>query len=317
MADIKNVLITGGAGNLGRVCAEALRAKYNVTLFDRRGTSQASSPFDIPWETDLPFVMGDLTSFEDCMRAIAFAKADAIIHLGALPYPTELSLGRGRFGSQQRLPEDETMRVNTMGTFYLMDAARRLNVKKVLFASTYYVLGMGNRSSKDPWIVEYLPIDEEHPLTPEDTYGLSKMLDEEILRTFSRAYGIQTVAFRLMGVVYPHRSGGWFNPPDNPPAQRDHKGGPFGTTWQYVDARDIAQACGLALEAEGLEPFEAFYISTDTTLAEETSAVIARCCPDLKEMAANVKGFEGMISIDKIRAKLGYEPKYSWRTPAE
>lgn len=315
MADIQSVLITGGAGNLGRVVAAELRDRYQVTLFDRRAPSQSLSPFDVPWETDLPFVMGDLTSLEDCMRAIAFAEADAVIHLGALPYPTELSRARGRFGMQQRLPEDETMRVNTMGTFYVVDAARRLGVEKVLFASTYYVLGLGNRTSSDPWIVEYLPIDEEHPCRPESTYGLSKLLGEEILKSFSRAYGLQTVAFRLMGVVYQHRPTGWFNPPDRPPADPDHRGGPIGTTWQYVDARDVAQACALALVAENLEPFEAFYLATDTTLDEETGEVIARCCPDLKEMAANIKGFDGMISIEKARRKLGFTPRYSWRKP--
>ncbi len=303
---IKNVLITGGAGGCGRYVAAELRDKYQVTLFDRETPAQVRDP----WETDLPFVLGDLTSLADCMRAITLAQADAIVHLGAIPFNTEHQpLQR----SWSNLPEDETMRVNTMGTFYLMDAARRLGVKKVAMASTYYVLGLGFRISKTPFIVEYLPIDEEHPLRPEDTYSLSKMLDEEILAAFSRAYDIQTVALRLMGVDYPHRRVPWAKGGDIPEAEPGHVGGPIGTTYQYVDARDVAQACRLSLEVEGLDPFEAFYLSSDTSTVEDTRVVVERLYPDLKEMAANLQGKEGIISIKKAQRKLGYQPRYSWR----
>ncbi|MBN1402099.1 MAG: NAD(P)-dependent oxidoreductase, partial [Anaerolineae bacterium] len=143
-----NVLITGGSGGVARwVAAELTEHGYNVTLFDRVTPAQTRHP----WETDLPFVLGDLTSLGDCMRAIAHAKADSIIHLGAMPWATEISLRVHSF--MPRLPEDETMRVNTMGTYYLMDAARRLGVKKVAMASTYYVLGLGFRISDKPFVV--------------------------------------------------------------------------------------------------------------------------------------------------------------------
>ncbi|MBM3188369.1 MAG: NAD(P)-dependent oxidoreductase [Chloroflexi bacterium] len=302
-----NILITGGAGNLARVVAEELRGDHDVTLFDRVTPAQARTP----WETDLPFVVGDLTNLGDCLRAVAMARAEAIIHLGALAGPTELVPSWRR--RQQFLPEDETMRVNTMGTFYILDAARRLGVRQVLFASTFYVLGLGNRISDAPFVVEYLPIDEGHPLRPEDTYGLSKVLGEEILAAFNRAYDIQTIAFRLMGVTYPHVNVGWFSTNVVPEAKPGHVGGPIGTTFQYVDARDVARACRLALSAEGLDGFEAFYLATDTMLAEDTRVVVERLYPDLRAMAANLKGKEGMVSIEKARRKLGFEPQYSWR----
>ena len=88
---IHNVLVTGGSGNVGRYAAAELRDKYQVTLFDRVTPNQAREP----WETDLPFVLGDLTSFGDCMRAISFAQADGIVHLGALPGPTDAPRQRG------------------------------------------------------------------------------------------------------------------------------------------------------------------------------------------------------------------------------
>ena len=66
------------------------------------------------------------------------------------------------------------------------------------------MLGLGFRISEAPFQVDYLPIDEDHPLRPEDTYSLSKVLDEELLKAFSRAYNIDCIALRLMGVDYPH-----------------------------------------------------------------------------------------------------------------
>jgi len=299
---VSNVLITGGAGGCARYAAAELRDKYNVTLFDRVSPSEGR----YPWETDLPFVLGDLTSLADCMRAIAHAKADAIVHLGAIPHNTERQPGQR---GVPRLPEDETMRVNTMGTFYLMDAARRLGVQKVVMASTFFVLGLGFRISKKPFVVEYLPIDENHPLRPEDTYSLSKVLDEEILAAFNRAYDIQTVALRLMGVDYPHWRRTSFGAAPQPRAEGPT---PFGA-YQYVEAEDVALACRLSLEAEGLEGFEAFYLATDTVLAEETAVVVKRLFPHLARYADALHGYEGMVSIEKARRKLGYEPRHSWR----
>jgi nucleoside-diphosphate-sugar epimerase len=311
--EIRNVLITGGGGNIGEYAAKELREDYNITLFDRNTPDQHRN---FPWETDLPFVVGDLTSLEDCMRAIAFAKADAIIHLGALPGPTELRRGR----MQQNMPEDETMRSNTMGTFYIVDAARRLGVKKIVFASTFYTLGIGNRISGTPFKVEYLPIDEDHPLRPESTYGLSKVCGEEILKAFNLAYDIQAVALRLLGVDGRTVRSGGSRSPVSPQLRPEHADAPEGlipgnfNVFQYVDVRDVAYACRLSIEAEGLDGFEAFYLSTDTNLEEDTRDVVERVYPSLRKMAVNLHGKESIISIKKAREKLGYEPKYSWRT---
>src|SRR5690606_33468429 len=137
------------------------------------------------------------------------------------------------------------MRVNTMGTYYLMDAARRFGVKTVVAASSYYVLGLGFRISGRPFQVDYLPIDEDHPLRPEDTYSLSKLMNEETLKAYGLAYGIRTVAFRLNGVDYPSMRD-MYRYDIAPEARPNHVGGPVGTTHQYIDPRDAAQAFHLA-----------------------------------------------------------------------
>lgn len=299
------VLLTGASGRLGRYVSPVLReAGHDVTDFDAVPQPETDDP--------APFVMGDLTSLEDCFRALTYSKAEVVVHLGALPAPKEM-VQAPRWRRQQSAPEDVTMRVNTMGTYYLLDAARRLGaVRQVIFASSFYTLGLGNRISDRPFEVDYLPIDEEHPLRPEDSYGLSKVFGEELLRTFGRAYGITAVAFRLMGVHFPHN--------DNssrydvvPVAEPGHAGGPVVTTYQYVDARDVANACVLAIDAPDLDEFEAFYLTTDTAYREETRDLVARMWPDIAALAKDIPGNAGIITDAKARQKLGYVPQHSWR----
>src|SRR5690348_8584320 len=102
------VLITGGSGNLARYCLEELRSHgHEVTLFDRVPPEEARSP----WSTDAPFVLGELTALDDCVRAAETAGADAVVHLGGIPFPSELPYVTGK-PEQARLPFDETFRVN-------------------------------------------------------------------------------------------------------------------------------------------------------------------------------------------------------------
>ena len=89
------------------------------------------------------------------------------------------------------------------------------------------------------------------------------------------------------------------------------------TTWQYVDGRDMAVACRLAVEKDLENDFEAFFIATDNKFAGETRQVVEENFPELKEMAANLKGTEGIISIKKLKDLLGYDPQYSWRNESK
>ena len=299
------ILITGGAGRLAKFTSDVLRKDHEVSLFDIVTPENSRAP----WTTDLLFIKGDLTSLGDCMRAITLSEADVIVHLGAITNSTDLIKGRKL---TQTRPEDLTMKTNVMGTYYLMDAARRLGVKKVIFGSSFFTLGLGFRISDKPFKVEYLPMDEKHPSRPEDTYSLSKVLGEEIVHAYSRAYGIKAVSLRFMGISYPVISEHKFNyiPEPNP----THIGGPNnGTTHQYVDGRDIANAIKLAVEKELENDYEEFFIATDNKFPGETRKIVESIYPDLKDMAANLKGEEGIISDKKLRDMLGYEPKYSWK----
>ena len=319
----KNILVTGGAGNLGNYVSPYLTEKgYNVTNFD----SAQQKPESPNMKAGIPFVQGNLLSLGDCMRAVAHAEPDVIVHLGAIPFNTEIQPAYGREYNRatdgarfvQRMNEDETMSVNTMGTYYMLDAARRLGVKEVIAASSYFALGIGFRISGKSFEPEYLPIDEEHPCTPEDTYSLSKLLNEETMKAFSRAYGMKCVAMRLLGVFYENNEFSKkmykFNVsvPEPKPDEVDML---VSNTYQFADARDIARFVELAINAKNLGPFEAFYIATDTVYTDDTVDVIKRRWPSLakKGFGMDIKGTEGIISIGKARKLVGYEPQFSWR----
>ena len=324
----KNVLVTGGSGRLGNyVCTHLKEVGYNVASFDR-----APSPPDSDnLKAGIPFVQGDLCNLGDCLRAITFAQADIIVHLAAITGPTELlppfapgsgydpSDPRTGFRFSQRMPEDECMKVNTMGTFYVLDAARRIGIKDVIISSSYYATGIGGRYSGTSYTPQYLPVDEEHPCDPEGSYALSKYLNELTAEAFVRAYGMKVIALRYMGVFYENSE--WarkiYKFGVNIDAADDkNKGIMVDNTYQYVDARDIANIIDLGIQKirnPELKPFEAFFVSTDTTYLEPSSEAVAKRWPFLKDKAKDMKGTEGIFSIAKAEKLLGYKPAYSWR----
>ena len=304
----KNVLITGGCGRLGRQCYYELHNEYNITLLDR--VAPDKQPF--PWkpEKDCKFVMGELTSLEDCMRAILLSKADCILHLAAITHATEV----GRF-VYQREPEDLCWDVNMNGTYYLLEAARRLGVKKVIFASSYYATGINHNASGMPWEIPSLPVDENQPCQPQDSYSLSKCLNEKMLECYGNAYGYRTVSFRLLGISNPY-----VPKPVNVdvPVTDKNKDGFHDDTYQYVDSRDIAYAMHLALDKDCGRQHEVFNLVTAKRYPESTAEFAAKHWPTIAEACKNIPEYQGgkedvgLFSITKIRRELGYEPKCRW-----
>ncbi len=307
------VLITGGSGALARYCLEELRKHHHeVTLFDRIRPEDSS----VPWSTDAPLVRGDLTIAQDCLHAVEVSRAEAIIHLGAIPFASEEPERRKRTleAGGTPLPEDETYRVNVMGTYYVADAARRCGVSTIAFASSMCVIeGPGRRPESIPERVATVPVDEEAPLWGEQSYHLSKIVGEESLRGFARGYGVRVVCMRMMWVYFPHggtaqREMMHLGMPAVPPAP-----GTF-AVWEYLDARDAAVAYRLAIESPKLGLFEPFYLATDRMCTEEHRALVPRYYPHLAAAARRMGSDDLILSIGRARARLGYTPAHSWRT---
>jgi nucleoside-diphosphate-sugar epimerase len=151
----------------------------------------------------------------------------------------------------------------------------------------------------------YTPIDEEHPLQPEDSYALSKLVGEELARHFSRSSGIPYVGLRFVNIMQPEHYQlfpGWW---DDPQERR-------WTLWGYVDARDMAQACRVALRAD-LSGAEVFVVAAAETVMNRSSRELMDELYPGVPLREGHGEFETLLSIAKARRLLGYEPRHSWR----
>jgi UDP-glucose 4-epimerase len=297
------ITITGGTGNLAEYTIAELEGRHDLVLFDRTRPGEGR----VPYVTRHRFEAGDLTTLADCERAVA--GSEAIVHLGAIPYPTDHPEVLARLEREGRpgLPFDETMRVNTMGAYYLMEAASRAGVKTVVAITSNCVLGHGFRLSGRPFPLAALPVDEEHPLDFEDSYSLSKLLTEEIMLAYSRAHGLRCYALRPAGVWRVERQVEYAQSYQPPAEWSDWL---FG----YNDIRDVARAIRLCLEAaDRLPPFDAYYINAaDTLHLEDSRALVERLRPDLAPMAAGLVGRQALISPAKAERAFGFRPEHSW-----
>ena len=275
---MSRVLVTGGAGKAGRaVVRDLLEHGHNVVSVDLAGDTNL---------TEDQQLVADLTDYGEVVDALK--GADAVVHLAAIPAP----------GLK---PDELTFRVNATSTYNVFAAAGLLGLGRVVWASSETTLGLPFERE----LPRYAPIDEEHPLLPESSYALSKVVSEEMARQFSRWNGIPHIGLRFSNIMEPHDyerfPGVW----DDAQLRRWN-------LWGYVDARDVAQSCRLALDAD-LPGAEVFIIAAaDTVMNRPSADLMAEVYPEV-ELRDGVGEFGTLLSIEKARRLLGYEPAFSWR----
>lgn len=279
------VLITGGAGKLAQYVAQALRNEHMVTLMDRTPLPEECE--DV--RRDLPFLSGDLTNKEDCLRATE--GVDAIAHLGAIA-------GAG----------PNTFAVNTVGTWNLYESAQHHGIKRIALASSINALGLGPyRISDRGFPLQRLPIDEEQPADPQDNYALSKYVNELTARAFYSAYGIRSHCLRLCAIWDPR----WFenyHPRPLEQLKRPQHEGYLVSTWHNVHSMDTAEAFRLSLEKENAPDFAVYYVVAPfTNRPEPTQELIARFLPHWLPLAQHITGNQGLYSTTKIERELGWK----------
>jgi len=276
------VLVTGGSGGLGRwVVRELVEHGYEVVSADRR-------PPDDP-DGAARYVEVDLTSVEAVSNALA--GCEAVVHLAAIPAPG------GR-------PDEVVFGNNVMTTFAALQAAKELGVRKAVVASSTAALGAA--FAPEPFAPLYVPIDESHPLLPQDPYGLSKEVDERVCAAFGRRSRMSVLVFRFHYIAQPGESAkraADFDPTSGVAARE--LGG-------YVDVRDAARACRLGLERQGLG-FEVFNITAADSLSRIPTLALIRHHYPLVEVRAPLEGTVSAWSIAKAGHLLGYAPRHSWR----
>jgi nucleoside-diphosphate-sugar epimerase len=151
---------------------------------------------------------------------------------------------------------------------------------------------------------DYLPIDEDHPLRPEDVYGLSKEIGETIARSYARK-GLETVMLRPSGVVTPE---------ELEKIKKDGGRKPTGFyAYSYIDVRDLAVAFRLAVERSIPSATILFVVADDSTVAEPLCDVYQRIMPAIGDKARNLIGNVGAYSNARAKTVLGWHPVYSWR----
>ena len=152
----------------------------------------------------------------------------------------------------------------------------------------------------------YAPVDEEHYPLPESSYALSKVVTETMAAEFARLSGVPYVALRFSNILGPDE---YRKLPDyawNDPQARKWN------LWGYIDERDAALSCRLALEAE-LEGSSSFIIAAaDTVMPTPSRELMAQVFPGVTLRPA-LSGHETLLGIDKARRMLGFEPQQSWR----
>ena len=274
---MSRVVVTGGSGKAGRAVVADLVAHGDDVL----SADLVTHP-ELPCEQ----IRADLTELGQTVEVLR--GADAVVHLAAIPAP----------GLR---PDELTFRENTASTYNVFSAAATLGVDRVVWASSETVLGLP--FDREP--PAYAPIDEEHPPRPNFSYALSKLLSEEMARQFHRWTGIPFVGLRFSNIMEPHDyarfPGFWADPLERK-----------WNLWGYVDARDVAQSCRLALHGD-LPGAEVFIVAApDTVMTRPSAELLAEVYPGV-ELRGQVGEFETLLSIGKARRLLGYEPRFTWR----
>jgi nucleoside-diphosphate-sugar epimerase len=273
------VLITGGAGKVGQgIVRELLNsAAYEITVLDR-----VSGPERGP----VKYLVGDIEDLGQVTEAMI--GAEAVIHLAAIHNPLIA-------------PTSVVYQTNVVGSFNVHHAAFRLGVNRVVSASSNAIVGW---SYSERFMPDYLPIDEDHPLRPEDVYGLSKEIGETIARSYARK-GLETVMLRPSGVAAPE---------ELEKMKKDGGRKPTGFyAYSYIDVRDLAVAFRLAVERPIPSGTILFVVADDSTVAEPLSDLYPRIMPAIGDKARNLTGSKGAYSNARAKKLLGWQPLHSWR----
>lgn len=143
---------------------------------------------------------------------------------------------------------------------------------------------------------------------PTTAYALSKVVGETIAAHVAAWSGIPFVALRFSHIVGPDDYGDLASQADDPAAYR-------WSLWSYLDVRDAAAACRLALDAP-VDGAASFVIAAADTVAAHPSAELLHQLFPSTPLNRELGDFESLLSIDRARTVLGFEPRHSWRDAA-
>ena len=277
---VQKVCVTGAGGQAGRAVVAGLRAHgYQVTPVDVVVTRA---------DREDGMLQADLTDYGQAVEALT--EVDAVVHLANIPAPG-LSTPAVTFNS------------NITMNFNVFQAAAALKLDRVVWASSETTLGLPFDTPP-----RYAPVDEDHYPVPTSTYALSKVASETVAGHIAEWSGIPFIALRFSNIMAPEDYEWFAEFRDDPHARQWN-------LWGYIDQRDVALSCRLALEADPntVKGGPAFIIAAaDTVMNRPSAELLAEVFPGVK-LTRDVGEFGTLLAIDRAREVLGFEPAHSWR----
>jgi nucleoside-diphosphate-sugar epimerase len=274
------VVITGTAGILG---------PYAVRHFLEAGYEVSSVDIKPPGEVLAPHLIANLCRLGECYEILK--GADAVVHLAAYP----------RIGI---VPDQVTFENNVLSTYNILEAASALGIKKAVIASSESSYGIVfSKKGLEP---RYVPLDEDHPQLPEDSYGLSKVMAEKTADMFHRQTGMQIVSLRIGNVITKEK---YLPFPGFIHDSKQRKK----ILWSYIDARDIASACRLAVEKDGLGSTALNLAADDTSMDIKSADLLRAEYPRVTDIRGPVDQYQTLLSNEKAKKILGWKPVHCWR----
>jgi nucleoside-diphosphate-sugar epimerase len=272
------ICVTGASGKVGRATVEDLRAHgHEVTAVDLVTIREHSGPVVIGAD------LTDATQAGEVLRGM-----DAVVHIANHPAP-------------DLVPPTRTFTENVAMNFNVLHGAMVAGVSRVVWASSETTLGLPFGDVPP----EYVPVDERHYPRSTTAYALSKVVSEAMAVELNRWSQIPMVALRLSNVYELHDYALLPSLWDDVHA-RDFN------LWAYIDVRDAASACRMALEADLSGAESVIIAAADTIMDRPTRELLAARFPDVP-VRRELGEFETLLSIDRARELLGWEPAHSWR----
>jgi len=270
-----NILVTGSSGRIGHYVMRDLRDAGHRAL----GVDVVAGP-----ETHMRV---DLTQSGEIVQALAKARADAVIHMGA-------------WANAGMVPDTRTYGENVQGTFNLFQACADLGIPRVVSASSAQVYGFAGAPP------EFVRADESHPLRPINCYALSKIAGEQAADYFVANDGLTILSFRFMGIRTPEE----LNREVDRLVAHPESGGSL--LWTRTDARDAAMACRLAVEAETVASGPYNIAGPRVVLDRDAQDLVRTFCGDGVALRGDLAGTDSPLSCESARAAFGYAPQFAW-----
>lgn len=288
---LDTVAVTGGNGKIGEALLEHLGDHGYRTVNVARGKQREDASDE--------YRSTDLLDTGEVYGSLARSDVDGVIHMGTINRPT-------------KHPGSTCYESNVMSSWNVLETAYELGLEAVVLPSSINVMGAAYQDA--PIHVEYLPVDEDHPLTPRDPYAMAK----HAIEVTGAGFGRLPDAPRIAALRYP-----WVATAEelrDEFVENDRSLDALDDAWHhttrpgifsYIHVEDGVSIARRAVEAD-FDGFEAFWaVAGDTSASAQNEELVGKYFPDA-EVREDLSGWKSLISVDKAREILDWEPQHSW-----